>query len=154
MDYSGYQNLEEEDSENSHAEDYLLRFSEYKGDDYSFTNASGYAMVRDVDGVLGKKRQMVPEHRLIMAQKLSRPLKEDENVHHINRIRNDNRVENLVVVSPRVHGLLHCYLNLIDEFEKLLDSSLPETGPERERFENIKSRSLHYKTKRGIEWKS
>ena len=123
---------------------------EYQGDDYSYTDHQGYVMVRDMDGVLGKKKAMVKEHRLVMAQELGRPLSSQEHVHHINRNKADNRIENLVVVSNRAHSLLHCYLDIIDKFESILDSALPEVGAERERFERIESSSLHFTKHQGV----
>jgi hypothetical protein len=47
------------------------------------------------------------EYRLVAAQKLGRPLRSDEIVHHINGDSNDNRPENLEVMSQSEHIKAH-----------------------------------------------
>jgi hypothetical protein len=50
------------------------------------------------------KRKQVLEHRLVMEQTLGRRLRRDEHVNHINHIRDDNRPENLEVISAGDHA--------------------------------------------------
>lgn len=56
---------------------------------------SGYVMVKAPDNPMAMANGYVPEHRLVMAEHLARPLTKFENVHHINGVRDDNRIENL-----------------------------------------------------------
>lgn len=54
--------------------------------------------------VNGKK---IDEHRFIIEQFLGRKLKRNEVVHHINGNKNDNRIENLQLMSLSEHSKLH-----------------------------------------------
>jgi RNase P subunit RPR2 len=47
------------------------------------------------------------QHRIVMERHLGRLLTTEEQVHHINHVRHDNRIENLVVVSHAEHVELH-----------------------------------------------
>ena len=60
---------------------------------------SGYRLLYMPDHPNATKAGAVYEHVVVMAQMLGRPLREHENVHHKNGIRDDNRPENLELWS-------------------------------------------------------
>jgi transposase-like protein len=67
------------------------------------SNLSGYRAVKvqpdDEMACMRFSNGYVLEHRLVMARHLGRPLEPHENVHHINGVRTDNRLENLELWS-------------------------------------------------------
>ncbi len=73
-----------------------------------FKSSGGYIMVRVYPDnffypMINSYTGYVPEHRLVMAKSMGKCLNSWEIVHHINHIRDDNRIENLQLVSDDRH---------------------------------------------------
>lgn len=68
---------------------------------------AGYVMEYARDHPLAQASCRVEQHRLVMECVLGRLLTHQEIVHHKNRVRHDNRAENLQVLTRPEHGQEH-----------------------------------------------
>lgn len=69
----------------------------------------GYIQIWKPEHPNAKMKGYIHEHRLVMSEKLGRPLKSHEFVHHKNAIKDDNRIENLELMTKKVHrGIVEC----------------------------------------------
>lgn len=67
----------------------------------------GYILILAPEHPMAHCDGYVLEHRLVMADKLGRPLRPNEPVHHINHIKTDNQPENLMLVDVHEHKRIH-----------------------------------------------
>jgi len=77
------------------------------GGNHMFWDGGIYYDEEGYQRVLVSSKNYYPLHRLIMEWHLKRKLNEDEIVHHVNEIKDDNRIENLKIVCRSRHLSLH-----------------------------------------------
>jgi len=84
-----------------------VRSSRWKGGRH--TDKKGYVSIWMPEHPNARMAGYVHEHRYVMSEHLGRPLTSEESIHHINGIKDDNRIENLEIMTKRVHrGVVEC----------------------------------------------
>lgn len=75
-------------------------------------HSEGYVVCYHPEHPHANKHGFVMEHRYVMEQHIGRYLTDNEIVHHINGIKTDNRVENLMLMSRSEHCRHHMNENI------------------------------------------
>lgn len=109
---------------------YIVGHCRRRKDTYGLLNAQGYIILMNVDHPNATPKRTILEHRLVMATHLGRPLTSNEVVHHVNGIKDDNRIENLELWSSshppgqRVVDLVAWALQLVMDYPEIVDTFL------------------------------
>lgn len=69
--------------------------------------SSGYKVIRVPDNTPNSYRGYMKEHRYVMQQHIGRPLRNNEDIHHIDRDKLNNDISNLIIISSSNHAKLH-----------------------------------------------
>lgn len=88
---------------------------------------SNYIAIRLPEHPNSTKSGYIMEHRLVMERHLGRLLDNTEQVHHINGVHTDNRIENLEVLTAEEHTRRHVRERIKNgEFHNYRDISVKE----------------------------
>lgn len=72
-----------------------------------YVTKEGYIQVYKPNSPMARDNGYVAKHRLIASKMLRRPLSSDEIVHHIDGNKQNNRRNNLQVMTPSEHWRVH-----------------------------------------------
>jgi hypothetical protein len=72
-----------------------------------YIDTYGYKRIKKWDHPFHDKQGYVCEHRLVMEKYLDKYLPLKDQIHHINGIKTDNRIENLEILSASDHRTKH-----------------------------------------------
>lgn len=121
-------------------------------------NRGGYVGVRLPNHPFASKCGYVMEHRLVMEEYLGRYLDKDEDVHHVNGDKKDNRIKNLMVMKKSEHSRFHgneriankTHNNFIYTTEEQVKKAITKGGTVKEMADrlNIERSTLYKKIKR------
>ena len=85
----------------------------------------GYVFLRMPSYPGSKKNGTILEHRYVMEQFLGRQLTSNEVVHHLNGVRNDNRIQNLALVTEKSHPK-NTYIKLLQKRIRGLEACIAQ----------------------------
>ena len=89
----------------------------------------GYVYIIENPTDLSRPLRRVREHRLIVESCIGRKLYREEDVHHINGVRHDNRIENLILFSSTsAHHRFHSKIKKVEDKEIIFDGRKYEKG--------------------------
>ncbi len=71
--------------------------------------SGGYILVKRPDHPRANSKGYVGQHSLVMEEHIGRCLKEDEVCRHINGVKDDNRIENLQLLTETQHKRIEVY---------------------------------------------
>lgn len=79
----------------------------FKNKHKPYTTKEGYKQIYIPGNPEARENGYAPEHRVKAAKKLRRALKSDEVVHHIDGNKNNNKKNNLQVMTRPEHSAVH-----------------------------------------------